>query len=191
MEPPVTALSDFAAAVRALAEGLRAAAVDPVDQLRLLAGLAAVPEGAPAGDAAPSQARRAGEAAAEALCRRAALTSLARASAEYQPPSYDAAVAVRDLVCGLLQAEEIRAADTGDDRTYAAFRALRTAVARDLTARGADLARLRTVTTPAQLPALVLAHRLYGSAERADELVAYSGARSPLFLPVSMRTRDR
>ncbi|MBX6386929.1 MAG: hypothetical protein IRZ07_28785 [Microbispora sp.] len=170
--------ADFAAAAQALAAALRAATDDPADQVRLLAALAAFAPpaaGDPAGD----------------LCRRAALTELARATADYRAASYEEAVALRDMVCGLLSDEEIRAADQGEDATFGAFRALRIAVARDLTARAADLARLRTVQTAAPLPALVLANKLYGDAGRAEELTEYAGAANPLFLPTRFRARER
>lgn len=169
-------LSDFAAAVRALAAGLRGAADDPADQVRQLVALAGFTGGAgPGAD----------------LCRRAALTELARACTGYQARSYEEGTALRDQVCGLLQDEEVRAADAGEDRTFAAFRSLRIAVALDLTARCANLARMQSVELPGSVPALVLAHRLYGSASRADELAGYAQAAHPSFMPDRFRAPDR
>jgi len=174
----VSAAEDFVAAVQALAKAMRDAAEDPADQIRLLMALAA---------ATP---REAGNPTAD-LCRRAALTALARASATYQPAAYEEAAALRETICGLLWAEEIHAADQGEDAVFDAFRALRIAVAVDLTARAANLARIRTVQTAAPLPALVLANRLYGDASRAGELTDYAGAANPLFLPARFSARDR
>ena len=61
----------------------------------------------------------------------------------------------------------------------AALQQLRAAVARDVSVR-AELLRERSTYTPlAALPALVLAHRIYGDATRVDELVSRNGARNP------------
>lgn len=125
--------------------------------------------------------------AASSLFRRAAVVELARAAAAYQPTSYDDAVAVRRAVVAAIEGEMDDAGDAGDDGTYAALLALRTAVVRDLTARGADLAPLRQVTPPAALPALTLANQLYADATRADDLVARTDPAHPLFLPTSFR----
>lgn len=183
--------AEFAAAVQAVAEALRAAADDPADQVRLLAALADFRPAEATGADAVGAAMGEAQAAVGDLCRRAAVVALARAAAAHAPASYDAAVALRDLACGLLEAEVTAAADQGEDATAAALRALRAAVAEDLTARAADLARLRDVRTAAPLPALALAHRLYGDAGRADELAAYAGAADPNFLPVEFRALSR
>jgi prophage DNA circulation protein len=45
------------------------------------------------------------------------------------------------------------------------------------------LARLGTYTPLTVLPALVLAHRIYQDATRADELVARNGISHPAFMP--------
>ena len=110
--------------------------------------------------------------ATAALCRRAALVSLARACADFAPTSYDDAVEIRDDVADALDAESQVAADAGDVDTYLALRALRTAVVDDLTTRGAQLPRLATFTRAASLPALTLAYQIYGDTTRADDLVA-------------------
>ena len=69
-----------------------------------------------------------------------------------------------------------------DDATYQALNDLRTAVVRDITARGADLARIVTYSPRATLPALVVAHHLYGDATKADELVTRNRLRHPGFV---------
>jgi prophage DNA circulation protein len=70
-----------------------------------------------------------------------------------------------------------------DDAVYGALADLRGAVVRDIAARGADLARVVRYTPPETLPALVLAHRLYGDAARDGELVARNGIAHPGFVP--------
>ncbi|RJF85050.1 hypothetical protein D3877_11425 [Azospirillum cavernae] len=117
--------------------------------------------------------------------RRAALAEVARAAARYEPPSHDQAVETRSRVVELIDAEMTRAGDAGQDQTYQALRALRTAVSVDLTERGASLTRRVVVSTARPQPALVLAQRLYQDPARSDELVEQSGAIHPAFLPVS------
>ena len=85
---------------------------------------------------------------------------------------------MRDELSDRLELE----AETADDSVYTALVDLRAATVRDLTARGASLAGLRTVTPAATLPALVLAHRLYGDAARADELTLRNRLRHPGFV---------
>lgn len=115
--------------------------------------------------------------------RRAALVELALAATDYQPASYDDAFHLREVVAGALDAEIAIAGDQGEDGVYAAFRTLRAAVVQDLTARGADLAQVRTFTLGGSLPALAVAQRLYGDAARADGLVAQVDPVHPLFMP--------
>jgi prophage DNA circulation protein len=183
----VSTLAELASASQALAEAIRGLSPDPGDAMRLLAPLAALqPSEATAGDVV-GLAQAAGQAAAAALCRRAALAALARATAEASPPSHDAAVALRDQVCGLLAAEEVVAADAGEDAAALALRDLRAAVAEDLTRRAADMARLRTVTVPEPLPALVHAYRLYEDLSRADEVSLQADAEDPNFIGGTFR----
>lgn len=113
---------------------------------------------------------------AEAVIRAAALS----AATDYS--SYDAAIAARDELTDAID----RIALTADDEHYAALQVLRTAVAADLLARSADLARITTFTPDATLPALVIAQRLYGPADvaaRADDLCARNSVAHPGFVP--------
>ena len=167
-------LPAYPAAALAVAKALLAAAVDPADQVRLMLALA---QSAPATSFG-------------AVLRRMALIQTCRASAAYQPTSYDDAQALRALVCGALDAEIDAAGDAGEDEVYAAFRVLRIDVVLDLQARGDPLPRLRAVTVP-PLPAAVLAHRLYGDATRAGDLVDRADPANPLIMPTSMVVLDQ
>jgi len=73
------------------------------------------------------------------------------------------------------------------DPVYAALHDLRSAMVQDITARGADLARLSKLTLSASVPAQVLSYRLYGTGAYAPELVARNQVLAtvmhPLFLP--------
>lgn len=63
--------------------------------------------------------------------------------------------------------------------------ALRAAVVRDVTARSEFLKQRSTFTPQAVLPALVLAHRIYQDAARADELAQRNGVANPAFVPAA------
>lgn len=186
----MSAARDFAAGVRRLAAAVAAVADDPAQRIRLLAPLAGYrPEDSTADDRIGT-AMATMQTAVAALCRRAALVEMARAAARSSPTSYDEAVALRDLICGLLE-EEILSAGGIDDGAVTALRRLKTAVANDLTTRAANLAALVEVKAAAPLPTLVQAYRLYGDLERADQLAAYADAPDPLFLPPAFRALSR
>lgn len=156
------------------AQNLMAAAAaaqpNPSDRMRAFSRLAFAPGMSPAAT----------------LCRRLATVALARAAAAYQPTSADDATATLGLVCDALDLQIVAAGDARHDASYAALRALRVASIADLTARGASLAPLKTVTFGEPLPALVVAAQLYGSAPRADELVRRVDPVHPLFMPTTM-----
>lgn len=180
----MSAATDYlAASIAALTESLRATANDPADQIRLLSSLAVF---APA--PAPGQVSTISLATStSALCRRAALVSLARACALYQPSSANDAETVELAVTALFDAEITVAADGGDLPTYAALRDLRAAVALDLNTRGAQLPQLVTFTFGVPMPALALAYRLYQDATRSDDLVARADPVHPAFMPTSFQ----
>ncbi len=75
---------------------------------------------------------------------------------------------LRDDIADRLDTE---AETVTSDAVYQALGQLRAAVVRDVTARSADLARVIRYTPKATLPALVVAHHLYGDASRADDLI--------------------
>ena len=186
-----TATLDAAAALagglQAVAEAVRLGCADPAHAVVLLAQMAGYAPTTLTGTDAIGSAMTAVEVNVAAACRRAALTSLARATADYQPNSYQDAVQLRELVGGLIAAEMLVAGAVPDYPAYTALRTLRAAVIEDLTARGGNLARLRTVTTAEPMPALVLAYRLYGDASRYDDLVGRADPVSPLFMPCSFQ----
>ena len=98
-------------------------------------------------------------------------------------PSYDQAIAVRDELLGQLDLVSQRAGD----ELYQALQDLRVGVAGDIAKRSADLARITSYTPREVLPALVIAHRLYGVADveaRSAELVARNSIVHPGFVPV-------
>lgn len=120
------------------------------------------------------------QAAVVNLVKRAAVVESARASSQMTFASRDEAQAVRADLVERLDAESM----TAPDPVYVSLTALRTAVVRDITARGADLSRVVNHTPRTTLPSLLVAHQLYGDATRADEIVARNRIRHPGFVPV-------
>lgn len=125
--------------------------------------------------------------------RQAALVRLVRTSTALEASliasgttldSYDAAVALRQRINDLLTPELEDAGDRGDDALLGALEGVRAEVVRDLKQRGAELARVRTLTLDATVPALVLAHRLYSDADRVSDLLARNQViQNPIFVP--------
>jgi prophage DNA circulation protein len=112
------------------------------------------------------------------LIRRASVIEAARSSAGIQFETYQDAVSVRDSVIEALENESLHAPDV----IYVALTDLRAAVIRDINARGANLATLVPYTPKATLPALVIAHRVYGDAKRDEELVTRNHISHPGFV---------
>jgi prophage DNA circulation protein len=112
--------------------------------------------------------------------RRLAVTQLCTASGDYQPST-----AVRDEVLSYVDSEIKVAGEQGNDAVYAALRAARAEVIRDMNAKGARLPSLVTVATPSSVPSLVLAQRLYQDIGREPELVRRADCPNPAFMPTT------
>lgn len=100
--------------------------------------------------------------------------------------SYAEAVSVRDWLANVLDDLAIDAANLGEDEAAGRFDDLRLAMVRDVTDRGASLARLRSVTPPVTSPALVIANSLFGAASieaNVADIVARNQVRHPGFVP--------
>ena len=179
-----TASDAYAQAAAQLAQALLQATNDPADAVRLLLPLTAwAPDPLPGTGALSILSRNAQDAIADTL-RCAACAALAQATLAYRPASYEDAQAVRKAVCDALEAEATRCADAGRLASYVALCNLRSAVATDLAIRGANLAWLVEVTTPAPMPSLAEAWTLYADTTREPGLVAAADVPHPLFLPV-------
>jgi len=185
--PQITsAATALASEVQALTEAVRTTCADPADAIRILSELAAFAPSSNFGSDAVGSGMATMQTANAAMCRRAALTSLARAAVTYAPSSYQDAVTLRTNVCALFDAEAITAADAGDNASYVALKAMRAAVSADITTRAGSLAMVTTVNRRTSLPALVVAYQLYQDASRSDDLVARNDPRSPLFMPLTL-----
>lgn len=96
----------------------------------------------------------------------------ARALSRIDFESSSDAAALRDEIAAELSAAILAASDAFADAQAAALRDLRTAVIRDLDIRSARLPARVVYTVPAQVPAIVIAQRLYGDVAREAEIVA-------------------
>lgn len=176
--------SDAATAIQSFASTLLASIADPSDAIRIFTALnnfsaATYPQSSAVG---LDQTVVAGCTAD--LCRRTAAIALAQASSIYQPTSQNDAQNIQSVVCDILDAEILIAGDQGLDETFYALKALRIAVAEDLTARGSVLPDLQTYTTNMPMPALVLSDRYYRDITRNDQLIASANPKHPAFMPV-------
>jgi prophage DNA circulation protein len=178
---------DFAASAQALVASIRDDSIDPADAIRMLTTLYTFVPDDQTSSSAIGTAMATMQSAAGDLFRRAAVVALARAAAAYQPVSADDAAGIRTIVCDALDAEITVAGNQGEDATFNALRAVRAAVIKDLTTRGAGLASIETVSTNLPVPAPVLAHRLYQDPARADELVMQANPVHPAFMPISFK----
>jgi len=115
------------------------------------------------------------------LVKQTALTEACRSSSQANYAAYDDAIDVRDALLDELDVQMQDAAVT--DVLYTQFVKIRVAVVNDIRTRGADLSRLKTHTPLTTLPVLVIAHQLYGDAQRADEIISRNTLRHPGFVP--------
>ena len=166
---------------------LLAACKNPQDGGRLLIQLSNYFPDEPNGPSVIGQASATMQTVMATMLRRTALAGLVRAAAAYQPQSEEDASRVRLTVCDLLDAEAVRAGDTGDDASWAALTRCRGAVATILDTLGAKLPPMREFDFAITLPSLVLAQRIYQDSTRADQLVAEANPASPLFMPLRCR----
>ena len=169
----------LAAACQALTEAVRQSALDPADATAMLMAFIASPPAANDPDPAVLAAQQ----AAAAVMRRCAFVSLALACADYNPVSSTEAQALLSQVTALFENEIVAAADAGERDVYRTLRALRSAVAKDLSARAANLPALVTATTPRSEPSMVAAYRLYDDIYREPGMVARAGVIHALFMP--------
>lgn len=127
----------------------------------------------------PSRTRQSvNQSATRTLVQRAAVIEAARISSQIEFVSYQEAMSIRDELADSLDGQM----ESAPDEVYVALAELRAAVIRDISSRGADLARIVSYVPPVTLPALVIAHRLYGDADRADEIIGRNALRHPGFV---------
>lgn len=182
----VRTVPDLGGAVQRLIVQARLLAATPRAAFRELVTLI----GFSTGDRAPgtTPVRLAEVRNADALERLVGLTAAAeaaRAAVAIELESYEDARSVREQLAQALEDRARALADAGDDAGHARLSALRMAAVRALSARGATLARVYAYAPARVEPALVIAHRLYGDAARAEEIVRRNRLRRPDFVDPS------
>lgn len=134
----------------------------------------------PQGSTPARRQQAANQAAMGHLVRLGAAAEAAGAAAVLDFDSYQDADATRTELVEVLDAllEDPLLAD----ELFDPVRALRAATVRDITARGADLARSLPYTPRTTLPALVIAHQVYSDSRRDLELVTRNAIPHPGFV---------
>lgn len=182
--------SRLAATISETIRRLAGLAEEPRTALRgLRALMAAVPD-EPAEGVAITPVQLAARTRADAVVRlvqSSAVTEVGARLTELPLQSYDLAEQERTEFVALIDPEIEAAADRGDDASVRALEQVRVAVLADLKARGGELARVQDLELASSIPAVVLAYRLYGDAERDDEIVARNRVPHPAFLPGGVR----
>jgi prophage DNA circulation protein len=181
---PTTLASTVSSTIRKLA----ALATDPLSSLRALEGVLSFDDALPA--VTPSTRSRQIQ-----LERRQALTRLVGGSAATEAvvtiarvalESYEQSAALRERLVALFDPEIDAAADSGEDRVSGALELIRREGIADLKRRGADLARVQTLTLSGSVPAVVLAYRLYGDPDRDAEIVSRNRITHPGYVPAGV-----
>lgn len=175
---PASAAAAIAARISALAQ----VPSRPVDAFNALVALFGHDDSASAATVStPSNQQAAiNRAATSGLVRQLAVTE---AAGLLQSAEFDSATAAAEARDKVLAAIDSEAAVTTDDTLYRTLSSLAAAAIRAVSARTDSLARIGTVQFSATLPALVVAHRVYGDATRADEIVSRNHVRHPGFVP--------
>ena len=179
---------ELAASISGMIQGIRTIAATPEDALTALKGLLRF--GASYRQVAVTTPARQAQAdnrqALFSFVRQSAAAEAVLAISDMDFAAYDDAVAIRDDMADRLDDLALGVADAGDDDGYRALADLRLIMVQDVTARGGNLARLRTYTPPVSEPALVLAYRLYNDTarieERAEDIIARNGIAHPGFI---------
>lgn len=181
LETTMRAPGDLSSMLLGRYAALRLLHGSPIDRLRALRqlfdhGSAAAPVMA----TTPARATtKVNQDAILALTQRSAVIEAVQASSEIEYATVEDVQGVRDELTGELDAHMAVA----DDESYSALFDLRTAMVADLDARGHSAAHLVAYTPVGTEPALVVAHRLYGDATRATEIVTRNRLRHPGFVP--------
>lgn len=121
-----------------------------------------------------------------------ALANIAIAVSDLQLRSHEEAARLRARLGRAFDLAIELAGERGDIEALRALRDTQAKVTRDLIERGRPLARMVAYQTAVPLPAVVLAHRLYQDAGRAEEMMAENAAYDhPSFMPMQGRALSR
>lgn len=121
------------------------------------------------------------QAVTQQLLTTTATVETARVIATESTPfaTYDDAIATRDLLLEQIDTQ----IENGSDAEYYPLVDLQTALMKRVDDVAPGLQRVKQVQLQQSVPALVLAHTLYGDASKADELISRNGVKHPSFMP--------
>lgn len=117
------------------------------------------------------------------LVKRHALINMAEAATDITFDSYDDAVATRNLLAERLDDEILVSGATDDDEALNALETLRADMVADITQRGADLKKIRTIQLKQSKPALVLSYDLYATPNSETDIINRNRVNHPGFVP--------
>lgn len=112
------------------------------------------------------------------LVRSTALIESARQASSDSYDSAQQAIVTRNELADALD-EQMQ---TADDESYIALQDVRVAHINDMTTRAANLKQISSYTPQATLPAVALAHRLYGDALKDSEIIVRNNVKHPGFV---------
>jgi len=121
--------------------------------------------------------QRANESALNALVKQTAVAESGRLASLTEFATFDDAVTAQTLIADEIDVQS----EVSSDQQYIALIGLRSELVTSVPS-SADLPRVTTISTRSVTPSLVLAHRLYADANRADEIVAQNRIRHPGFI---------
>ncbi|MEJ1411078.1 MAG: DNA circularization N-terminal domain-containing protein [Candidatus Sedimenticola sp. (ex Thyasira tokunagai)] len=172
--------SSLAGRFTGLLGSLKGKVTSPLNSLASLRGLFSFGDDLPSvATTTPSRTiQAANQGAVTALIRRSTLTEATRATAAVEYDNYTQAITTRNELAELLDVEM----ETADDSVYQALADLRVALVRDIADRGTQLPRISHHTPAITLPALVVAHQVYGDAGRDADLITRNRIRHPGFV---------
>jgi len=184
-------------------KGLRNTISEPLRALNLYRGLfeAGKNSSNPVPQTTSNRKRQAANTdARHALRQQGATIEAVRASSEAEYVSADDAMTMRSTLLDVVDAQmerdniiinpaagsasiEVVTNQPIDDALYQGLATLRHTMADDLKIRGARLPEIKYVEYVETLPALVIAHKLFGDATRDEEIIARNKIAHPLFCP--------
>ncbi len=178
----ITAPFDMGATIMGALNNIQTSLNNPLNALKIYRGLfSAGDDSAPVPTTTPSRVQQSESIAAlHRIVQQGAVASACLMSSQLEYDSLDDAVALRDELLDVIEAQ---INELMSEPLYAAFADLRAAVVTDLRTRGMQLPRLVSHTPLTTLPALVVAHQLYGDATREAEIVARNKIEHPGFVP--------
>ncbi len=179
---------DFARSVRSTIGAVAGLGRIPLLRIRALIGIVDDIRRTPAviGVTADREQERVNRAAIEELVTVTAVAEAVAIAADMRFGSYSEAIDLRDWLADKIDGYEVAAADAGDVIQAERLAGMRLAMIRDISGRGASLARLLSIVPRQTEPALVIANRLYGPEgieSRASDIVARNRIAHPAFLP--------